>query len=60
MSTQLQKLQRLAHDTRGAGFVEYIILIGVVALACIAGYRAFGTKVADKIQAQGTEVSGIK
>jgi len=59
MSTKLS-LQKLAHDTRGAGFVEYIILVGVVALFCIAGYQYFGGKVTDKIKAQGDAVTGIK
>jgi len=60
MSSKLSKLQTLAHDTRGAGFVEYIILVGVVALFCIAGYQYFGGKVTDKIKAQGDSVTGIQ
>jgi len=59
MSTKLE-LKRLAHDTRGAGFVEYIILVGVVALFCIAGYQYFGGKVTAKIKAQGDAVTGIQ
>jgi len=54
------KLQQLVRDTRGAGFVEYIILVGVVALFCIAGYSYFGGKVTDKIKTQGDLVTGIK
>ncbi len=53
-------LRKLAHDTRGAGFVEYIILVGVVALLCVAAFRQFGTDVGDKIKNQGGEVKGIK
>ena len=60
MSVKHGKLQQLARDTRGAGFVEYIILVGVVALFCIAGYSYFGDKVSKKIQAQGDLVTGIK
>ena len=60
MSTKRNQLARLLHDTRGAGFVEYIILVGVVALFCIAGYQYFGGKVTDKIKAQGDQVTGIK
>jgi Flp pilus assembly pilin Flp len=60
MSIKHGKLQQLVHDTRGAGFVEYIILVGVVALFCIAGYTYFGGKVTDKIKAQGDLVTGIK
>jgi Flp pilus assembly pilin Flp len=60
MSLKHGKLQQLVQDTRGAGFVEYIILVGVVALFCIAGYTYFGGKVTDKIKAQGDLVTGIK
>ena len=60
MSIQRSKLTRLLQDTRGAGFVEYIILVGVVALFCIAGYQYFGGKVTEKIKAQGDEIMGIK
>ena len=60
MSTKRSKLQQFVDDTRGAGFVEYIILVGVVALFCIAGYQYFGGKVTDKIKAQGDLVTGIK
>jgi Flp pilus assembly pilin Flp len=60
MSTKRSKLQQFVRDTRGAGFVEYIILVGVVALFCIAGYQYFGGKVTDKIKAQGDLVTGIK
>ena len=60
MSTKHSKLQQFVDDTRGAGFVEYIILVGVVALFCIAGYQYFGEKVTAKIKAQGDLVTGIK
>jgi len=60
MSLKPNQLQQLAQDTRGAGFVEYIILVGVVALFCIAGFTIFGGNVTDKIKEQGTAVMGIK
>lgn len=49
-----------AKDTRGANMVEYIILVGVVALLAMAGFRAFGTSVSTEIQGQGTAVGGIQ
>ncbi|HEX2673597.1 MAG TPA: hypothetical protein VHM25_22115 [Polyangiaceae bacterium] len=52
-------IQKLIHDTRGAGFVEYIILVGVVALFCIAGYKYFGEKVTAKIKLQGDAVTNV-
>jgi pilus assembly protein Flp/PilA len=46
-------------DTRGANLVEYIILVGVVALIALAGFKVFGQKVNDKIKNQSTTVDGI-
>ena len=53
------ELKRLVSDTRGAGFVEYIILVGLVALFCIAAYTTFGGQVGAKVEEQGTAVEGI-
>ena len=53
------QIQKLIRDTNGAGFVEYIILVGLVALACIAAYTTFGNDVKAKVQEQGAAVTGI-
>lgn len=55
-----RKLEEFARDTRGAGFVEYIILVGLVALFCIIAYQAFGGAVAAKVQDQASRVQGIQ
>lgn len=52
-------LRNLLKDTRGANLVEYIILVGVVALIAIAGFKIFGTNVTDKINEQADSVGGI-
>ncbi len=52
-------LARFRKDTRGANMVEYILLVGVVALIAIAGFKLFGSKVKDKINEQGQSVGGI-
>ena len=52
-------IKEVISDTRGS-FVEYIILTGLVALFCIAGYRVFGTSVANKVTQQASQVTGIK
>lgn len=46
-------------DTRGANLVEYIILVGVIALIALAGFKAFGASVTAKVGAQATKVNGI-
>jgi pilus assembly protein Flp/PilA len=55
----MRSLLRLRRDTRGANMVEYILLVGVVALIAIAGFKLFGSKVKDKINEQGQSVGGI-
>jgi Flp pilus assembly pilin Flp len=52
-------LSKLLQSNRGAGFVEYIILVGLVALFCIAAYQAFGDAVTEKVNEQAGEVTGI-
>jgi Flp pilus assembly pilin Flp len=52
-------LSKLLQSNRGAGFVEYIILVGLVALFCIAAYQAFGDAVTQKVNEQADEVTGI-
>jgi pilus assembly protein Flp/PilA len=49
----------LLKDTRGANLVEYIILVGVVALIALAGYKIFGTSVTTKIGEQASGVDSI-
>ena len=45
-------MNKLIRDKKGANLVEYIILVGVIALIAIAGFKMFGGKVQDKIQEQ--------
>lgn len=55
----MNKIRHLIKDTRGANLVEYIILVGVIALIALAGFKIFGAKVMNKIQAQANKVSQI-
>ena len=50
-------MSKLIKDTRGANLVEYIILVGVVALISIAAFKAFGGKIWDRSTKQGETVS---
>jgi Flp pilus assembly pilin Flp len=52
-------IRRLKRDTRGANMVEYIILVGVVALLAIIAFRYFNASVKAKIQEQGDNVNKI-
>jgi Flp pilus assembly pilin Flp len=51
--------KKLLEDTRGANMVEYIILVGVVALIALAGFKIFGQQVNSKINSQANTVGGI-
>lgn len=51
--------KKLLKDERGANLVEYIILVGVVALLSIAAFKMFGSKVQQKVQEQGDKVEQI-
>jgi len=51
--------KKMLKDTRGANLVEYIILVGVIALIALAGFKMFGQQVTTKIQTQSGTVGGI-
>jgi pilus assembly protein Flp/PilA len=59
MSMSLARFQAFLKDTRGANMVEYIILVGVVAIIAMAGFKYFGASVTAKINQQGDTVGGI-
>lgn len=50
------KVQKLARDERGASFIEYVIVCGLVAIAAIGAFNTFGTAVQTKI---GQETNAI-
>ena len=49
-------LRRFVKDTRGAGLTEYIILVGVIAILALAGFKAFGGAVKSKVEAQKSTI----
>lgn len=49
----------LIHDTRGSHAVEYLILVGVVALLSIPAFMHFGSNVGKTAREQGTLVEGL-
>lgn len=52
-------LNSLRADTRGASFMEYVVLVGLIAVVCIIAYQAFGESISTKVQEFGTTVTGI-
>lgn len=60
-AVSLRRMTRaLAGDTRGANLVEYILLVGLVAVLTMAGFRTFGNKVKTKIEKQSNTVESIR
>jgi len=53
------KIKKFLDDNVGANLVEYIILVGVIALVAIAGFKIFGEKVDKKVQDQASKVEQI-
>jgi Flp pilus assembly pilin Flp len=51
--------ERLLRDTRGAGMVEYLIIVGVVAIAAQTGFRAFGKSVSGTARGQADTIAQI-
>lgn len=50
----------LRKDTRGANLVEYVLLVGLMAIICLAVFKLFGEKVKEKIQGYGETVDQIE
>ena len=49
---------KLIGDTRGSHAVEYLIVVGVVALLSIHAFTQFGKTVGKTVKEQGTLVQG--
>lgn len=48
--------RRFLRDERGAGLVEYILLAGLIAIACILAFRGFGNRVGSTVTKQGEKI----
>jgi Flp pilus assembly pilin Flp len=46
----MNKLNRFVRDQRGASFVEYLILVGVIAIVGIIAFEKFGTAITGRAE----------
>lgn len=53
-------IRNFLRATRGANMVEYIILVGVVALLAVVGFKLFSTSVSGTVTEQGKTIEGVK
>lgn len=55
----MKNIRKLVQDTKGANMVEYIILVGVVAVIAIIGFKLFGGNVSEGVKAQGENIQKV-
>jgi Flp pilus assembly pilin Flp len=58
-SQTVRAAKKLAKDTRGASFAEYIILVGLVAIAGMAAFQSFGDSVKTKVDGAKGKIESI-
>lgn len=51
--------RRLARDTRGANLVEYIMLVGLIAVICLLVFENFGKAVKTNAENQTAQIEKI-
>ncbi len=58
--TKARSIKRLLRDTRGdTGFVEWLLLVGLVAIAGYAAFQTVGKNITTKANAGADTVNGI-
>lgn len=58
-STLRTRLSHLRHDRRGAAFVEYLIIVGIVALLGIAIFNTFRGHINNAAEGQGGQIDSL-
>jgi Flp pilus assembly pilin Flp len=54
----IQKFRRFMKGKRGQGMSEYIIMVGLIAIAAIGMYTAFGGQIRNAMEAIGQQLAG--
>ena len=55
-----RRFARLQNDERGASFIEYIIVVGLVAIIAIAAFQTFGETVVKKLDEERKALDKLK
>lgn len=53
-------VNELHGDQRGASFVEYVIVVGLVAIISIVAFQNFGKAIVTKLGEETSAVSGLQ
>jgi Flp pilus assembly pilin Flp len=54
------RLDMLRADQSGASFVEYVIVVGLVAIISIVAFQNFGQAIVTKLGEETTAVTGLQ
>jgi len=46
----LNTLKRLVIEEEGQGMAEYALILAFIAVACLAAYKALGTKIYEEVE----------
>jgi Flp pilus assembly pilin Flp len=58
LSQLSRRAPRLAADReRGASLVEYVLLVGLIALACVLALTIFGTSLSQSLSHSGSSIT---
>jgi Flp pilus assembly pilin Flp len=49
--------QRLTRDDRGAGLIEYVLLMALIALVCFGALSYFGNESGNSVNGSCTEIA---
>jgi Flp pilus assembly pilin Flp len=53
-------MKQLVQDTRGeTGFIEWMILVSVIALFCLAAFQGIGTAINSQATTKATRITGL-
>jgi len=53
-------LSKLIHDTRGGTLLQYLILVGCIAVPALAAYAAVGPTLAEKYARDALSIMGLE
>jgi Flp pilus assembly pilin Flp len=60
MTDILRTLRRRSHDDRGAGLLEYLFLVALIALVCITAITYFGKEGATSAKTSCESISAAQ
>jgi len=60
MNDKTSALSKFVRDEQGASFIEYIIVVGLVAIFAIVAFQNFGQAAVDKLKEETDNLNSIQ